>query len=111
MEILYTPPNRDRYIPLSQHQSATPSSFYSGPPVLHHASPFTTLLIQSSDIKKAPALRSLVPHHEPQSNGFSHSETDESLERAEDEEIEIHPVDVWVTSEYIPILPIRPHMH
>ncbi|CAK7265484.1 hypothetical protein SEPCBS119000_001535 [Sporothrix epigloea] len=33
---LRSPPSLDSYIPVAEHQSRTPASFYEGPPVLHY---------------------------------------------------------------------------
>ncbi|KAI4136897.1 MAG: hypothetical protein L6R39_007571, partial [Caloplaca ligustica] len=97
MEILHTPPTRDQYTPLSTHQSQTPSSFSAGPPILHHYSPSTTLLISSTDLKSTPALAALAPHTEPQTNGSAHAPSDD-IPNPEDHETKIEGVDIWVTS-------------
>ncbi len=98
MEILNSAPVESQFTPLSTHQSQTPSSFYSGPPVLYHHSPSTTILINSHDLESAPIFRKLVSS-EQQSNGSAHPATEDESEDL-GHEITIGGVDVWVTSEY-----------
>ncbi|KAL8876037.1 MAG: hypothetical protein Q9198_005694 [Flavoplaca austrocitrina] len=93
MEVINTAPTESQFTPLSTHQSQTPASFHSGPPVLHHRSPSTTILINSNDLESAPAFHKLAP---PQrSNGSAHAATNED----EGHEITINGLDIWVTSE------------
>ena len=111
MEVIRTPPLHGSFTPLSAHQSQTPESFFSGPPVLHHHSPYTTLSLHKGDLDSAPILSGLVAgaHRSSSANGTSraingHSHEGEA-EEEEDEEIEIAGVDVWVTSEYTAFFP------
>lgn len=99
MEVLNSAPVENQFTPLSTHQSQTPSSFYSGPPVLHHLSPSTTILVNSHDLESALIFQKLVSPQQ-QSNGSAHHPATE--DEAEDlgHEITIRGVDVWVTSEY-----------
>ncbi|KAL8722987.1 MAG: hypothetical protein Q9225_000603 [Loekoesia sp. 1 TL-2023] len=98
MEVLHTSPTESQFTPLSAHQSQTPSSFYTGPPVLHHFSPSSTLLIQSTDLKNAPAFSLLASHTKQQANGSAHELTSENTED-EGHEVRIERVDIWVTSD------------
>jgi nucleotide-sensitive chloride channel 1A len=98
MEVIREAPSSDSYIPLSTHQSQTPESFYSGPPVLYHYSPSATLQIHPSDLAAAPALSGLgegtpVNHvnGSPSVNGDDASDADR--------ELSIRNIDIWVTSE------------
>ena len=94
MEVISTAPTESRFTSLSAHQSQTPASFHSDPPVLHHRSPSTTILINSNDLESAPAFHKLAP---PQrSNGSAHAATNED----EGHEITVNGLDIWVTSEY-----------
>ncbi|KAI4185816.1 MAG: hypothetical protein LQ346_005812 [Caloplaca aetnensis] len=106
MEVLHAAPTEADFTALSTHQSQTPSSFYSGTPVLHHHSPSTTLLIPATDFKNTPAFASLAPPSQPQTNGSAHAPADDTA-AAEDHQIKIEGVDVWVTSDNIN-LPHRP---
>ncbi|KAL8808797.1 MAG: hypothetical protein Q9200_004012 [Gallowayella weberi] len=94
MEVLHSSPIESQFIPLSDHQSQTPPSFHSGPPILHHHSPATTILINSNELDSTPALKSLVPPQQ-QTNGSSTEANHEGLGH----EITIEGVDIWVTSD------------
>lgn len=98
MEVLNSTPVESQFTPLSTHQSQTPSSFYSGTPVLHHHLPSTTILINSHDLESAPIFRKLV-FPQQQSNGTAQPATEDESEDL-GHEITIRGVDVWITSEY-----------
>ncbi|KAK4697564.1 chloride channel, nucleotide-sensitive, 1A, partial [Lecanoromycetidae sp. Uapishka_2] len=100
MEVLHSPPNTQSYTPLSVHQSQTPESFFSGPPVLYHHSPSTTLLINSHDLEAVPALAELVSGAQRSTNGTSgHINGDEGGGEDMGQELSIPNVGVWVTSD------------
>ncbi|KAL8898257.1 MAG: hypothetical protein Q9207_006799 [Kuettlingeria erythrocarpa] len=63
------------------------------------------LLIPATDFKNTPAFASLAPPSEPQTNGSAHAPADDAA-AAEDDEIKIEGVDIWVTSEYSTLLAI-----
>ncbi|KAL8645513.1 MAG: hypothetical protein Q9226_007269, partial [Calogaya cf. arnoldii] len=100
MEVLDNAPTENQFTPLSMHQSQTPSSFHSGPPVLHHHSPSTTIAINSHDLESAPAFQKLVPPRR-RTNGSARIATPDDLEDDPEDfghNIEIKDVDIWVTS-------------
>ncbi|KAI4254380.1 MAG: hypothetical protein L6R42_007220 [Xanthoria sp. 1 TBL-2021] len=97
MEVLNSAPTESQFTPLSTHQSQTPSSFYSGPPVLYHRSPSTTILINSHELESAPAFQKLVSPQQ-RSNGSAHPATEDEPEDL-GHEITIRGVDIWVTSD------------
>lgn len=102
MEVSHSLPNLGDYTPLSDQQSRTPESFFSGPPVLYHHSSSTTLLINSHDLEAAPALAALVSGAHRDTNGTSvHTNGDESGEEDTGQELESANIDVWVTSESV----------
>jgi len=84
VEILHVPPSSSSFIPLSTHQSQTPSSFFSSTPVLHFSNRKATLLstIPSST---TDAESTLPPLFRGAANGA-------------DEQVFVEDVDVWVTS-------------
>ncbi|KAL8919563.1 MAG: hypothetical protein Q9172_004938 [Xanthocarpia lactea] len=75
MEILHAAPTEGQFTPLSTHQSQTPSSFHSGPPVLHYHSPSTNISINSQDLESAPAFLNLVSPQQ-RSNGSANPATE-----------------------------------
>ena len=98
MEVIREAPSSDAYIPLSTHQSQTPESFYSGPPVLYHHSPSATLQIHASDVAAAPAFSGFAegaPVNHVNGSAIANGDHEEE----EDREISIPNVDIWVTSE------------
>ncbi|KAL8922302.1 MAG: hypothetical protein Q9208_005272 [Pyrenodesmia sp. 3 TL-2023] len=99
MEVLHASPTEAQFTTLSTHQSQTPSSFYTGSPVLHHLSQSTTLLISSTDLKNTPAFANLARPSGRQTNGSAHAPADD-IAPAEDHQVKIEGVDIWVTSEY-----------
>lgn len=102
MELFHAPPSPSTYIPLSEHQSRTPASFYAGPPVLHHRSDCCKILILSEDLSRVPAISALAGlGKEGPSNGQGDSEGGRNGHPARQDEVAIEGVDVWVTSEYV----------
>lgn len=108
MEVFRNPPEPSSFIPLAEHQSHTPASFYSGPPILHHLSERCKIVILEEELNKSTALNGLRPNASVAEavNGTSASEastsaTATSTDGADgNKEIVIDGVDVWVTSEY-----------
>lgn len=91
MEVIHEAPLESSFVPLSEHQSHTPASFYSGPPVLHYRSPGASLLVAKTEVEGNPAISKLLDS--PQANGTAAGDDDE-------QDVVISGVDVWVTSEY-----------
>lgn len=99
MEVIHTAPDPSSFIPLSQHQSQTPASFYSGPPVLHYQNRRCKIRILEGDLTKASALAALATGTSATTNGDSvhgNGEHEGDVERGQ--EIVFEDVDVWVTS-------------
>lgn len=95
MEVFHEPPNPSSFVPLAEHQSRTPESFYAGPPILHHLSERCKVVILEGELTSTPALRGLRPSNAGQgaTNGSS------GPQDSQDREIVIDDVNVWVTSE------------
>ncbi|KAJ5902757.1 hypothetical protein N7495_003285 [Penicillium taxi] len=91
MEALLSSPDISTFVTLADHQSRTPSSFHSGPPVLHFHSKQCKVIAIESEIAAAPALKSLR----------SADATNGTVDIAEDREkqIIIDGVEIWVTSD------------
>jgi chloride channel, nucleotide-sensitive, 1A len=107
MEIIFEAPEITAFVPLIEHQSTTPASFYSGPPVLHYHSQKCKVIVIESDLNKSAALQRLVQggeklHTNGSGNGNS-SNSDEMglLPPIEDTSAQrvVGNIDVWVTSE------------
>ena len=110
MEILQTAPSRSEYVPLNEHQSQTPASFYDGPAILYHHASSCMLKISKHDLEATTAFTGLASGAKGtgtgQLNGHSEGASQNGGERDEDEvesveeaEVEIPDIDVWVTSE------------
>jgi nucleotide-sensitive chloride channel 1A len=93
MEVLRTAPDTSSFVPLAEHQSRTPSSFHSGPPVLHYHSQRCKVVILERDLLATPALNAL--------RGESAAATADrpAQDDANEKEIAIEGVDAWVSSE------------
>ena len=101
MEILHTAPIASSFIPLSEHESQTPDSFFSGPPILYHHSPSATLRLDSYDLAAAPALSNLAAGRQRPPSDTAPIANGEVEGERQIEEIEIQGVDVWATSEFV----------
>ncbi|PGH07284.1 chloride channel, nucleotide-sensitive, 1A [Blastomyces parvus] len=107
MEVLHNPPEASSFIPLAEHQSHTPASFYSGPPILHHLSERCKIVVLERELSKSAALSGLRPIATGAEavNGASVGESSVSATAPaaagsdDEKEIVIDGVDVWVTSE------------
>ncbi|KAL2423783.1 hypothetical protein ABEF95_007613 [Exophiala dermatitidis] len=106
MEILREPPKASTFIPPAEHQSTTPASFYSGPPVLHYYSDRSKLVVLEPEISNVAAFAPLLEHAKPQSHangtethgdaadGDGDADADQGLQQKVVEDL-----DVWVTSD------------
>lgn len=100
MEPLTTPPEASSFVLLADHQSRTPASFHSGPPVLHYHSKACKLVISERDLLSVPVLNAI------RGDATSNGNAENGNAEGEGEEVVIDGVDVWVTSEYVlPVLP------
>lgn len=99
MEALREAPATGSIVPLAEHQSTTPASFHSGPPVLHYYSDRCKVIILEEELQNAPALSSFVvkasaPAH---SNELQQPEETNGNHAAQKT---LEDIDIWVTSEY-----------
>ncbi|KAF7510222.1 hypothetical protein GJ744_006918 [Endocarpon pusillum] len=104
MEIITEAPEVTSFVPLIEHQSTTPASFYSGPPVLHYHSQRCKLILLESDMSKSAAVQRLAQASEKLNtlNGESANGGDvEAQSLVEEISVQriISDIDVWVTSE------------
>ncbi|MCJ1359331.1 MAG: hypothetical protein MMC33_009332 [Icmadophila ericetorum] len=104
MEVLHEPPTLTSFTPLSEHQSQTPASFYTGKPVLYHHCPNAKLLILERELRSSTALSKLAPGPlEPPvraPNGTNAAAVgEEEGEEKEEREMTIEGLEIWVTSE------------
>lgn len=91
MEPLSSAPETSSFVPLAEHQSRTPSSFYSGPPVLHYHSQRCKIVILERELLASPQLNAL--------RGETTTSANVTTENDDEKEIAIDGVDIWVTSE------------
>ena len=78
-------PSLSDFIPISDHQSVTPDTFFGGPPVLHAYSPTAKLLCGQSEYGGISALRRLGPEQVASAVG-------------QEPEVEIDGLEIWVSS-------------
>ncbi|BCR89461.1 Voldacs domain-containing protein [Aspergillus chevalieri] len=93
MEPLTTPPEASSFVLLADHQSRTPASFHSGPPVLHYHSKACKLVISERDLLSVPVLNAI------RGDATSNGNAENGNAEGEGEEVVIDGVDVWVTSD------------
>ena len=104
METLIEAPKPTSFIPLIEHQSSTPASFYTGPPVLHYYSECSRLIVLGHEAQSIPALAPLLSlstsqtqaEQFPETNGTS---TNGDGTGATGKQKVIENLDVWVTSD------------
>ncbi|KNG90494.1 hypothetical protein ANOM_001203 [Aspergillus nomiae NRRL 13137] len=96
MEPLQTPPETSSFVLLADHQSRTPSSFHSGPAVLHYHSKHCKLSILEHELQANPVLNSL---RSADATTTANGTEPQNGSDAEGKEIVIDGVDVWVTSD------------
>ncbi|CAG7966672.1 unnamed protein product [Penicillium salamii] len=89
MEALSGAPETSSFVPLAEHQSRTPSSFYSGPAVLHYHSQRCKIVILERELLASPELNALR----------GETATANSATQDDEKEIAIDGIDVWVTSD------------
>lgn len=94
MEAINSSPEASSFVPLAEHQSRTPSSFYSGPPVLYHHSQRCKIVILERELLATPALSAL--HGQ---GGANNSAASQNQQDSDEKEVAISDVDIWVTSE------------
>lgn len=100
MEVIHANPTTESFISLSIHQSQTPESFFSGPPVLYHHAPAASLKTHASELVTAPALQSLFDSPQEPTNGDNNVDA-HNANAEEEHEVEAQGVDIWVSSEYM----------
>ncbi|OGM42510.1 hypothetical protein ABOM_008303 [Aspergillus bombycis] len=96
MEPLRTPPETSSFVLLADHQSRTPSSFHSGPAVLHYHSKHCKLSILEHELQANPVLNSL---RSADATTTANGTEAQNGSDAEGKEIVIDGLDVWVTSD------------
>jgi nucleotide-sensitive chloride channel 1A len=94
MEAINISPEASSFVPLAEHQSRTPSSFYSGPPVLYHHSQRCKIVILERELLMTPALNALRGQ-----DGANNSAASQNQQDGDEKEVAISDVDIWVASE------------
>lgn len=97
MEVLREAPKPSSFVPLIEHQSATPASFHSGPPVLHYYSDRSKVIVLEHELESAPAfapLFTVASAHEEENGAQTNGHDSEQHKQKV-----VEDVDIWVTSE------------
>lgn len=97
LQIIRDAPSRDSYTSLVEHQAQTPGTFFGGKPVLYYQAQGAKLSIDKQHLASDSSFASLAPAEteatsEPVVNGNS--------DHADQQQVELQGLDVWVTSEY-----------
>lgn len=102
MEVLDNAPSTGSFVPLAEHQSTTPASFHSGPPVLHYYSDRCKVIVLEDELQYAPALANFVAKaSQPAHSNEPAENVEEGTNGTHLTQKTIEDVDVWVTSEYV----------
>ncbi|PKX97202.1 uncharacterized protein P174DRAFT_439010 [Aspergillus novofumigatus IBT 16806] len=106
MEPLRSAPEASSFVLLADHQSRTPVSFHSGPPVLHYHSKQCKLVILERDLLSTPALNAIRGSTSTANGSSNHTSTAIASDNAaadgeegQENELVVDGVDVWVTSD------------
>ncbi|KAL2859719.1 regulator of volume decrease after cellular swelling-domain-containing protein [Aspergillus pseudodeflectus] len=99
MEPLTSAPDTSSFTPLSVHQSRTPESFHSGPAILHYHASRCSLVALERDVLATPALNALCEPGAGAGTAANGTHLESSDADADEKEILIEGVDVWVTSD------------
>jgi chloride channel, nucleotide-sensitive, 1A len=106
MEVIHEAPAVNSFVPLVEHESTTPASFYSGPPVLHYHSQNCKVLILEDDITKSATIQRFAQDVQSLSTeitGGSNGESTNNPPSSQDTPTRrvLNDIDVWVTSELV----------
>lgn len=97
MEVLREAPKPSSFVPLIEHQSTTPASFYSGLPVLHYYSDRSKLIVLEHEIDSAPTFAPILAaasaHQQENGTQTIEDQADQNKQKV------VEVVDIWVTSE------------
>jgi nucleotide-sensitive chloride channel 1A len=98
MEVLRQAPQTGSFVPLAEHQSTTPVSFHSGPPVLHYYSDRCKVIVLEDELQNAPALSEFTAKFSQTVNSNEQDHAEETNGNHSTQKV-LEEVDVWVTSE------------
>ena len=98
MEILREQPKVSSFVSLAEHQSTTPASFYTGPPVLHYYSDRSKLIILDREAQSNAALTPLLQHAITSQQDEDQAQTNGDANHLDEQRV-LEEVDVFVTSE------------
>lgn len=104
---IHAPPSLDAFTPLTEHQSTTPSTFFSETPVLHYHGPNARALIAPEHLSALPifisAQSSVETDAQAAANGDAGANGDATTQSTAQQ---VFPVDIYVSSLYSPFLPL-----
>lgn len=104
MEVLTEPPRSGSFVPLAEHQSATPASFHTGPPVLHYYSDRSQVIVDEAEANTSPALSNFLSKAPASSTSAARTNGSDTVDADVDQRKVVEDVDVWVTSEYVTVV-------
>lgn len=108
MEVLDSAPSTGSFVPLAEHQSTTPASFHSGPPVLHYYSDRCKVIVLEDELQYSSALANFVTQaSQPAHSNEPAAAAEEGTNGTHLAQKSIEDIDVWVTSEYVYSYPVN----
>lgn len=99
---IHAPPSLDSFTPLTEHQSTTPSTFFSETPVLHYHGPNGRALIAPEHLSALPiftsAQKSVESNAQAAANGDKDEESANGDATTPAAAQKVFPVDIYVSS-------------
>ncbi|KAL5350335.1 hypothetical protein ACLOAV_003902 [Pseudogymnoascus australis] len=99
---IHAPPSLDSFTPLTEHQSTTPSTFFSETPVLHYHGPNARALIAPEHLYALPiftlAQNSVESNAQAAANGHDAGENTNGDATSPSAAQQVFPVDIYVSS-------------
>lgn len=97
LQIIRDAPSRDSYTSLAEHQAQTPGTFFGGRPVLYYQAQGAKLSIDKQHLASDSSFASLAP---AQTEATSEPVVNGNSDHADQEQVELSGLEIWVTSEY-----------
>ncbi|KFY35685.1 hypothetical protein V494_05687 [Pseudogymnoascus sp. VKM F-4513 (FW-928)] len=93
---IHAPPSLDSFTPLTEHQSTTPSTFFSETPVLHYHGPNARALIATEHLSALPIFTSAQSSVEANAQAAANEDHGDATTQPEAQQV--FPVDIYVSS-------------
>ncbi|KAJ5089106.1 hypothetical protein N7532_007790 [Penicillium argentinense] len=101
MQHLGLAPETQAFVPLAEHQSRTPASFYDGPPVLHYHNTDCNIVIDKTQLEDTP-LQRVLDHQSPTNDDIAtNGGSADDLDDGDNNLVVLHGFEVWVATDQV----------